>query len=246
VDLVVDATGAFTNKTDLIKHLKGSVKKVILTAPSKDDVTKHVVLGVNDKSIDWAKEDVISNASCTTNCASVMLKVLDDHFGIQSGMLTTIHAMTTTQSMLDNANKKPERCRSAVANIIPSTSGAALAVVKTLPQLKDKISVGAIRVPVATGSLLDVSVNLKKEVDIEAVNQAFITASEEELNGILGYESKVLVSSDYIGSPYSCIFDANYTTVISGGLVKVMGWYDNESGYSQRLVDLVEKIGQYY
>jgi len=246
VDLVIDATGAFTKKADLVKHLKGTVKKVILTAPSKDEETPHVVLGVNDDQIDWQKETVISNASCTTNCASPMFKVLDDNFGIESAMLTTVHAMTMTQSMLDDANKEPDRSRSAILNIVPSTSGAAKAVVKTLPQLKDKISVGSIRVPVSTGSLCDLTVNVGKPTTSEEVNEAFLKASQDELIGILAYENKVLVSSDYIGSPFSCIYDANYTKVIDNTLVKVMGWYDNEWGYSCRLVDLVKKISQYY
>ncbi len=246
VDLVIDATGAFTTKSDLAKHLKGSVKKVILTAPAKDEETPHVVLGVNDNQIDWKNETVISNASCTTNCAAPMFKVLDDSFKVKSAMLTTVHAMTMTQSMLDDANKEPDRSRSAIANIVPSTSGAAKAVVKTLPQLKDKISVGSIRVPVVTGSLTDISVNVLEKTTAEAVNQAFKQASQTTLKGILGYETEVLVSSDYIGSPYSCVFDANYTKVIDDTLVKVMGWYDNEWGYSTRLVDLVERISQYY
>ena len=246
VDLVIDATGAFTKKIDLVKHLQGSVKKVILTAPSKDEDTPHVVLGVNDKKIDWQKETVISNASCTTNCASPVFKILDENFGVQSAMLTTVHAMTMTQSMLDDANKEMDRSRSAFLNMVPSTSGAAKAVVKTLPQLKDKISVGSIRVPVSTGSLCDLSVNVGKSTTVEEVNQAFLKASQSELNGILGYENKVLVSSDYIGSAFSCIYDANYTKVVQNTLVKVMGWYDNEWGYSQRLVDLVELISQYY
>lgn len=246
VDLVIDATGAFNKKVDLQKHLKGGVKKVILAAPSKDEDTAHVVLGVNDQQIDWAKETVISNASCTTNCAAPLFKVLDDHFKITSGMLTTVHALTMTQSMLDDGSKTPDRSRSAIANIIPSTSGAAKAVIKTLPQLKDKISVAAIRVPVATGSLSDITVNVQRSTDAKAVNQAFLKASQTNLNGIMAYEQQVLVSSDYIGSPFSCVFDANYTKVVNNNLVKVMGWYDNEWGYSCRLVDLVDKISQFY
>jgi len=246
VDVVVDATGAFTTKPDLLKHLRGSVKKVVLTAPSKDEATPHLVLGVNDDQIDWGKETVISNASCTTNCASPMLKVLEDNFGIVSGMLTTIHAMTMTQSMLDDANKKPNRSRSAVSNIVPSTSGAAKAIVKTLPSLEGKLAVGAVRVPVLTGSLCDFSINLKKEATSSQINSAFLRASSTNLQGILSYEEKILVSSDYIGSSFSCIFDANYTKVVSDRLIKVMGWYDNEWGYSSRLVDLVSKISNHF
>lgn len=245
VDVVVDATGAFTKKLDLEKHLKGSVKKVILTAPSKDEETPHVVLGVNDDKIDWEKETVISNASCTTNCAAPMFKVLNDNFKIISGFLTTIHAVTMTQSMLDDTGKNIERSRAAFLNIIPSTSGAAKAVIKTLPELKGKIEVGAIRVPVPTGSLSDVSVYVEKKTSVEEVNTAFKKAAEKEMKGIVQYQEEVLVSSDYIGSPYSCIFDANYTKVIDGNFVKVFGWYDNEWGYSCRLVDLVVKISDF-
>lgn len=245
VNVVVDATGAFNKKVDLEKHIKGTVKKVILTAPSKDDETPHVVLGVNDEKIDWKKETVISNASCTTNCAAPMFKVLNDNFKIISGFLTTVHAVTLTQSMLDDAGKNPERSRAAFFNIIPSTSGAAKAVVKTTPELKGKIEVGAIRVPVPTGSLSDVSALVEKKTSVEEVNNAFRKAAEGKMKGILQYQTEVLVSSDYIGSPYSCIFDTNYTKVINGNNIKVFGWYDNEWGYSSRLVDLVYKLSNF-
>lgn len=245
IDLVIDATGAFTKKADLEKHLKGSVKKVILTAPSKDEEIPHVVLGVNDKQINWGNEAVISNASCTTNCAAPMFKILDNNFKIVSGFLTTIHALTMTQSMLDDAEKTFDRSRAAFLNISPSTSGAARAVVKALPQLKGKIEVGAIRVPVATVSLSDISVLVEKKITIDGVNTVFKKAAKNELKGIIDYQTEVLVSSDYIGSPYSCIYDANYTKVINEDLIKVYGWYDNEWGYSARLVDLVEKISDY-
>lgn len=244
VDIVVDATGAFTTKEELQKHLKGTVKKVILTAPAKDDMT-HVVLGVNYDVIDWKNETVISNASCTTNCASPLFKVLHDNFKVKSGFLTTIHAVTMTQSMLDDTGKSFDRSRSAMLNIIPSTSGAAKAVVKTIPDLKGKIEVGSIRVPVSTVSFSDVTVLIEKPATVEEVNAAFKKASEEKMRDILQYQAETLVSSDYIGSPYSCIFDANYTKVIDGTMVKVYGWYDNEWGYSTRLVDLVEKISNY-
>jgi glyceraldehyde 3-phosphate dehydrogenase len=244
VDVVVDATGAFTTKEDLQKHLKGTVKKVILTAPTKDDMP-HVVLGVNDDAIDWQKETVISNASCTTNCASPLFKVLHDNFKVRSGFLTTIHAVTMTQSMLDDIGKSFDRSRAAMLNIIPSTSGAAKAVVKTIPDLKGKIEVGSIRVPVPTVSFSDVAVLVEKSTTVEEVNSAFKKASEDTMKGILQYQTETLVSSDYIGSPYSCIFDSNYTKVIDGTMVKVYGWYDNEWGYSTRLVDLIQKISNY-
>lgn len=244
VDVVIDATGAFVKKPDLQKHIKGSVKKVVLTAPSKDDETPNVVLGVNDNNIDWKNETVISNASCTTNCASPLFKVLNDNFKIITGFLTTTHAITATQSMLDDAGKSVERSRAAIMNIIPSTSGAAKAVVKTIPELKGKIDVGAIRVPVPTVSFVDISAFVEKQTSVEEVHTAFKKA-ESTMKGILKYETEVLVSSDYIGSPYSSIYDSNYTKVINGNAIKVFGWYDNEWGYSERVVDLVEKLTQY-
>lgn len=242
VDLVVDATGAFEKGEDLKKHLRGSVKKVILTAPAKDDETPHLVLGVNDKDIDLAACQVLSNCSCTTNCASPMFKVLDDNFKIVSGFLTTVHAYTSTQELLDDPAKSKERSRAAALNIVPSTTGAAKAVVKTLPRLKGKIDGMAMRVPVPTGSFSDISVVVERETTVEEVNSAFRKASQNEMKGVLAYEEEVLVSSDYIGSPFSCTFDANYTKVIGGTFVKAFGWYDNEWGYSSRLVDLVEKF----
>lgn len=244
VDIVVDATGAFTKKEDLIKHIKGSVKKVILTAPTKDDTT-HVVLGVNDDKINWKKEQVISNASCTTNCAAPMFKVLHDNFKVLSGYLTTVHAYTATQSLLDESNKKPDRSRAAALNIGPSTTGAAKAVGKVIPSLAGKLDGMAVRVPVPTVSFTDISAIVAKETTAEEVNAVFKKASAGKMKKFLGYETVMLVSSDYIGSPYSCIYDANYTKVINGNLVKVFGWYDNEWGYSMRIVDLVEKVAKY-
>lgn len=244
VDVVVDATGAFTKTADLQKHIKGSVKKVLLTSPAKDDMP-HIVLGVNDGEIDFTGQGVFSNASCTTNCASPLFKVLHDNFKIVSGALTTIHAVTQTQSLLDDNGKTFDRSRAAFQNIIPSTSGAAKAVVKTIPDLKGKLDVSSVRVPVPTASLSDVTVIVEKKATIEEVNAAFKKASEDSMKGILHYETETLVSSDYIGSPYSCVFDSNYTKVINGYMIKVMGWYDNEWGYSTRMVDLVEKVSDY-
>lgn len=245
VDVVVDATGAFTKKADLSKHLKGSVKKVVLTAPSKDDETPHVVLGVNSEGFDFAGETVISNASCTTNCSSPLFKVLNDNFTVSRGFLTTVHAYTQTQSLLDDSGKSPDRARAAALNIVPSTTGAAKAVVKTIPQLKGKVDGMSVRVPVPTGSFTDVTAIVDKPTTVEEVNRLFKEASQTTMKGILGYEDVLLVSSDYIGSPYSCIFDANYTKVIENTFVKVFGWYDNEWGYSNRLVDLVEKLSDF-
>jgi glyceraldehyde 3-phosphate dehydrogenase len=241
-DVVIDATGAFNTTEDLKKHLRGTVKKVILTAPAKDEDTPHIVLGANDTNFDLQNNNIISNASCTTNCASPMFKVLDDNFKIVSGFLTTDHAYTQTQPLLDDTGKSPDRSRAAGFNIVPTTTGAAKAVVKTLPQLKGKIDGMAIRVPVPTVSFSDISAVVEKPTTVEEVNQKYKEASESSMKGILGYEEEILVSSDYIGSPYSCVFDPNYTKVINGTFIKVFGWYDNEWGYATRLVDLVDKV----
>jgi len=244
VDVVVDATGAFTKKEDLMKHIKGSVKKVLLTAPAKDETT-HVVLGVNDEAIDWKNEQVISNASCTTNCAAPMFKVLEKEFGVEMGYLTTVHAYTATQSLVDESNKKPDRSRAAALNIGPSTTGAAKAVGKVIPELSGKLDGMSVRVPVPTVSFTDISAVMKKEVTAEEINTAFKKWSEGPMKGILGYETASLVSSDYIGDTRSCIFDSLYTKVINGKLAKVFGWYDNEWGYSSRIVDLAEKVSDF-
>ena len=245
VDVVIDATGAFNKKQDLEKHLKGSVKKVILTSPAKDEETPFVVLGVNDDKFDFKNSTVISNASCTTNCSAPMFKVINDNYKVVSGFLTTTHAMTATQSLLDEAKKNESLSRAAFINIIPSTTGAAKAVARVIPELKGKVDGMSLRVPVATGSITDISVIVEKPTTVEEVNKKFKEASETSMKGILGYENRTLVSSDFIGSPYSCIFDANYTKVINGNLVKIFGWYDNEWGYSTRLVDLVERLSNY-
>lgn len=245
IDIVVDATGAFTKKQDLEKHLKGSVKKVILTAPAKDEETPYVVLGVNDDKFPFDKESVISMASCTTNCAAPMFKILNDNFKIITGFLTTTHAATISQSMLDDANKKPDRSRAAMINIIPSTTGAAKAVAKVIPELKGKIDGMSLRVPVPTGSITDISAVVEKPTTIEEVNNLFKKASENVMAKFLGYAEDIIVSSDIIGSSYSCIFDPHYTKVIGGNLIKIFGWYDNEWGYSTRLVDLVERLNNF-
>lgn len=241
--VVVDATGAFTKSEDLSKHIKDSVKRVILTAPAKDD-TPTIVLGVNE-SEELLKSPVLSNASCTTNCAAPLFKVLHDAFGIEVGQMTTIHAYTMTQSMMDDANKEMERSRAAVANIVPSSSGAAKAVVKVVPELKGKIEVFAVRVPVPVGSASDLAVILNREVTTDEVNAAFARASEGPMKGVLGYATDLLVSSDIVGSSYSSVFDPRYTKVTGGKMVKVFGWYDNEWGYSCRVVDLVVKMAQF-
>jgi glyceraldehyde 3-phosphate dehydrogenase len=245
VDIVVDATGAFTKKKDLEKHLKGSVKKVILTAPAKDEETKTVVLGVNDKDFDFQNQKVISMASCTTNCAAPMFKVIEENLGVEKGFLTTVHSYTNSQNLVDDSGKKPDRARAAALNIIPSTTGAAKAVAKVIPSLKGLVDGMSLRVPTPTVSFTDISVITKKPTTVEEVNNLFKQYAQNKMKGILAYEEQVLVSSDYIGSPYSCIFDANYTKVIAENLVKIFGWYDNEWGYSTRLVDLVKKLSNY-
>jgi glyceraldehyde 3-phosphate dehydrogenase len=245
VDVVIDATGAFTKKIDLEKHLKSSVKKIILTAPNKDNEIKMVVLGVNDVEFDFKNNQIISMASCTTNCSAPMFKIINDNFKVISGFLTTTHALTISQKLLDDAGKKEAVSRAAFINIVPSTTGAAKAIAKVIPILTGKIDGMSLRVPIATGSITDISIVVEKPTTIEEVNKKFKEASMSTMEGILGYEDRVLVSSDYIGSSYSCIFDANYTKVVNGNLIKIFGWYDNEWGYSSRLVDLVEKISNF-
>lgn len=245
VDIVVDATGAYMTHEDLHKHLKGTVKKVLLTAPSKDDVIPHVVLGVNDREFDFANHAIISNCSCTTNCAAPLLKVLNDSFRIVKGELTTIHALTLTQSLLDDTGKSFDRARAASQNIIPTTSGASKAVVKTIPSLKGKIEVMSVRVPVPTVSMCDATVVVERSTDVDAVLSAFKIAADTHMSGILQYQTETLVSSDYIGNTHSCIFDANYTKVIEGNMIKVVSWYDNEWGYACRIADLVQRVGHF-
>ncbi|HLC94053.1 MAG TPA: type I glyceraldehyde-3-phosphate dehydrogenase [Patescibacteria group bacterium] len=242
VDVVVDCTGVFKTRDTLKDHLKGSVKKVILTAPSKDETIPHLVLGVNDGNFDFAAADIISNASCTTNCAAPMFKVLHDHCTIISGFLTTAHAYTSSQQLLDNSSKTFTLSRAANLSIIPSTTGAAGAVSKTIPELVGKIDGMALRVPTPVGSFTDISATVEKSTTREEINELFKKTAETRMKNILLYEETPLVSSDFIGSPYSCIFDANYTKVIHGTFIKIFGWYDNEWGYSSRLVDLINKL----
>lgn len=241
-ELVIDATGAFTKKEQLKAHLKDGVRKVILTAPAKDTETTHVVLGVNDNEIDFQNENIISNASCTTNCAAPLFKVLHNEFGVVRGYLTTAHAYTQSQSLLDDAGKNEERSRAAAINIIPATTGAAKAVGKVIPDLQGKMDGIALRVPVPTGSFVDLTVVLEKDTNAEEINKKFKEYSENQMKGYLGYSEDVIVSSDIVGSSFSSIFDPNYTNVLDGRFVKIFGWYDNEWGYSSRIVDLVKKF----
>ncbi|OGK14519.1 hypothetical protein A3H80_03230 [Candidatus Roizmanbacteria bacterium RIFCSPLOWO2_02_FULL_37_19] len=245
IDIVIDCTGVFKVREDLKKHLRGSVKKVIMTAPSKDGSIPHVVLGANDDTFDFKGADIMSNASCTTNCAAVMMKVLDKSVGVEQAYLSTIHAYTSSQALVDSATDKFTRGRSAGLSIIPTTTGAADAVCKVGAFEEGRLGAIAIRVPTPVGSISDISAITKKKTTTEEINTIFKEASSGRLKGILGYEETPLVSSDYIGSPYSCIFDPNYTNVLNGNFIKIFGWYDNEWGYSTRLVDLVEKLGGY-
>ena len=241
VDVVVESTGRFTNADDARKHIAAGAKKVIISAPAKgEDLT--IVMGVNDSAYDPARHDVISNASCTTNCVAPMAKVLLDNFGIVRGMMTTVHAYTSDQVLQDFPHKDLRRARAAAINIIPTTTGAAKATALVLPELKGKMDGLSLRVPVPDGSVTDLVVQLGREVTRDEVNAAFRAAADGELKGYLAYTSDPIVSSDIVGSPASCVFDS-LLTMADGDQVKVIGWYDNEWGYSCRLADAVRLVG---
>ena len=243
VDIVLECTGRFTKKQDASLHLGAGAKKVILSAPAKDEIDGTFVIGVNHTSYDSKTMHVISNASCTTNSLVPIVKVLDDVFGIEHGLMTTIHSYTNDQVILDFPHKDLRRARSAGLNIIPTTTGAAKAVGLVLPHLKGKLNGISVRVPTPTVSLTDLTAVLKRETTPEEINAAFVKASEKELKGILGVEMKPLVSMDYRGDVRSSIVDALSTQVIGGNLAKVFAWYDNEWGYSCRLAELAEYVG---
>ncbi|MCX2968969.1 MULTISPECIES: type I glyceraldehyde-3-phosphate dehydrogenase [Streptomyces] len=241
VDVVVESTGIFTKRDDAAKHLAGGAKKVLISAPAKDeDIT--VVMGVNNDSYRPDEHHVISNASCTTNCVAPMAKVLDESFGIVKGMMTTVHAYTNDQRILDFPHKDLRRARAAAENIIPTSTGAAKATALVLPQLQGKLDGIAMRVPVPTGSVTDLVVELDREVSKDEVNEAFQQAAQGQLKGILEYTADPIVSSDIVNWPASCTFDSSLTMVM-GKQVKIVGWYDNEWGYSNRLVDLTVFVG---
>jgi len=243
VDVVVEATGVFRDRESLQKHLDAGAKRVVLTVPAKDEIDETVVLGVNDDQL--GPEDlIVSNASCTTNCLAPLVKVLDDEFGIEKGVMTTVHAYTNDQRLADVPHKDLRRSRAATENIIPTTTGAAKAVGEVLPGLKGKLDGMAMRVPVPDGSTVDLVVELKQPVTVEQVNAAVKKAAEGDLAGIIEYTEDPIVSTDIIGNPHSSIFDASGTQVLGGNLVKVMSWYDNEWGYSNRVVDLIERLGE--
>ena len=241
VDVVIESTGRFTSAPDAAKHLAGGARKVIISAPAKgEDIT--IVLGVNDDRYDPAKHNIISNASCTTNCVAPMAKVLNDSFGISKGFMTTIHAYTNDQVILDFPHKDLRRARAAAQNIIPTTTGAAKATALVLPELKGKLDGLSMRVPVMDGSVTDLVVQLEREASIEEVNAAYRAAADGPLKGYLYYTEDPIVSSDIVGTPYSCTFDSQLT-MAAGDQVKVIGWYDNEWGYSNRVIDLIKHVG---
>jgi glyceraldehyde 3-phosphate dehydrogenase len=241
VDVVLESTGLFTTAKDARKHVEqGGAKKVVISAPAKDeDLT--VVLGVNDSQLDGS-QTVISNASCTTNCLAPMAKVLNDALGIEQGLMTTIHAYTQDQNLQDGPHKDLRRARAAAINIVPTSTGAAKAIGRVLPELNGKLDGYALRVPVPTGSITDLSAAVSRETSVEEVNEAFRAAADGPLKGILRYSEEPIVSSDIITDPASCIFDSPLTRVI-GNQVKIVGWYDNEWGYSCRLADLIVLVG---
>lgn len=241
VDVVIESTGVFLTKESARGHIEAGAKKVILSAPPKDE-TPTFVLGVNaDKYVD---EKIISNASCTTNCIAPVMKILEDNFGIEKSLMTTIHSYTADQNLVDGPHKDWRRARAAAINIVPTTTGAAKAVYKTIPALEDRFDGLAIRVPTPVVSLSDITAVLKKKTDVEEINKVFIEASEREYQGILVANDEPLVSSDLIGNPASAIVDLELTQVVKGDLVKIVAWYDNEWGYSNRLVELAQLIGQ--
>jgi glyceraldehyde 3-phosphate dehydrogenase len=241
-DIVVESTGFFTDATAAKAHVDGGAKKVIISAPAKnEDIT--IVMGVNDDAYDASKHTIISNASCTTNCLGPMAKVLNDEFGIVKGLMTTIHAYTQDQNLQDAPHKDLRRARAAALNIVPTSTGAAKAIGLVLPELKGKLDGYALRVPVPTGSATDLTFEAGRETTVEEVNAAVKAAAEGPLKGVLVYTEDQIVSKDIETDPASCIFDAGLTKVI-GNQVKVVGWYDNEWGYSNRLVDLVALVGQ--
>jgi glyceraldehyde 3-phosphate dehydrogenase len=240
-DIVVESTGFFTDAKDAGKHVTAGAKKVIISAPAKgEDIT--IVMGVNDKDYDPSIHTIISNASCTTNCLAPMAKVIDDAFGIERGLMTTIHAYTNDQSILDFPHKDLRRARAAAVNMIPTSTGAAKAIGLVMPQLKGRLDGYAMRVPVPTGSATDLTVELRTAATKEEINAAVKAAAEGPLRGILVYTEDPIVSTDIVTDPASCTFDAQMTNA-NGNMAKVLGWYDNEWGYSNRLIDLVDLVG---
>lgn len=240
-DIVIECTGKFKTKELLQKHIDAGASKVILSVPPLDDDIKTIVLGVNDVLLD-SKDTIVSNASCTTNNAAPMLKVVNDLCGVKNAYITTVHSYTTDQSLHDQPHRDLRRARAASQSIVPTTTGAAKALTKIFPDLSDVIGGCGIRVPVPNGSLTDMTLNVMNMTTVEEINKAFQDAASEHLNGIVMYTEDPIVSVDIMGMSYSCIFDAQMTSVIDGTLVKLIGWYDNERGYSHRIIDLILKL----
>ncbi len=240
VDVVIESTGFFLDKESAGKHIVAGAKKVIISAPPNTNDIKTVVLGINDDVL--SKDDfIISNASCTTNCAAPMIKVLDENWGVEDGYITTVHSYTGDQRLHDAPHKDLRRARAAALSIVPTSTGAAKAITKIFPHLEGKLGGCGMRVPVPDGSLTDITCVLSKTPTVEEINAAFKKAAETNLKGILEYTEDPIVSIDIVGNPHSCIYDAEFTSVV-GNMVKVIGWYDNEYGYSSRLVELISKI----
>lgn len=241
VDVVLESTGVFRKREQIENHIKAGAKKVLLSVPAKDEIDATVVLGVNDDTLK-PEDKIISNASCTTNCFAPVAKVLNDRFSVVKGLMTTIHAYTSDQNLIDLPHSDLRRSRAAALSIIPTTTGAAKAVGKVIPELNGKLDGMAMRVPVPVGSIVDFVALLEKEVTVEDINTAMKEAAEGELKGVLEYTEDPIVSQDIVGNPASSIFDARSTSVVDGNLIKVISWYDNEWGYSCRCVDLFKKI----
>lgn len=241
--VALESTGRFTKRADLQKHIDAGAQKVILSAPAKDALDLTVVRGVNDHLLNKSHH-IISNASCTTNCLAPMVKVLNERFGIEKGLMTTVHAYTNDQRVADQIHEDPYRARAAAVNIIPSKTGAAKAVGEVIPEVQGKLTGFALRVPVPTGSITDLTAVLKKSATKEEINTAMKAAAEGPLKGIMEYCTDPIVSSDIVGNPHSCIFVPEQTLVMDGNLVKVLGWYDNEWGYSCRTAELIQQIAQ--
>lgn len=244
IDLIIESTGVFNTEEKASKHINAGAKKVLITAPGKGGNIGTFVIGVNDQDYDPSKYNVVSNASCTTNCLAPIAKVLDEKFGIIKGTMTTTHSYTGDQRLLDASHRDVRRARAAAMNIVPTSTGAAKAVALVLPGLKGKLNGVALRVPTPNVSMVDFVVQVEKPTIAEEINQAFKNASENELKGVLGYSDLPLVSCDYRGSDTSSIVDASLTMVMGGDMIKVMAWYDNEWGYSQRVVDLAELVAK--
>jgi glyceraldehyde 3-phosphate dehydrogenase len=243
IDVVVESTGFFTNKKDAMKHITAGAKKVLVSAPCKCDAieqpVKTVVKGVNEHTL--TKNDIIvSNASCTTNCLAPMVKVMHDNYRVKRGLMTTVHSYTADQKLVDAPHKDPRRGRSAAENIVITTTGAAKSVTEVIPELKGKLDGFSLRVPTPTGSFTDFVCEIEKSSSVDEINRLFKSVAEHELKGVVGYTEDMIVSSDIVGNPNSCIFDPSFTKIIGGNFVKIGGWYDNEYGYSVRMVDLLK------